>query len=124
MNDIIFRSILTQFGQGSTYIDFNTLGHTLADLHIVLTAHILLDISSQVITRNADGVVGYDTTQGDNGNFRRTTTYIHNHISFRSLHIDTDTDSGSHGFKNQVDVTSAGMFGRVAHGTQFHFSTT
>jgi len=124
VNDIIFRSILTQFGQGSTYINFNTLGHTLADLHIVLAAHVLLNVSSQVVTGNADGVVGYDTAQRDNGNFSRTTTYIYNHVSFRSFHVDTDTDSGSHRFEYQVNVASAGMLGRVAHGTQFHFRTT
>ena len=124
MNDIIFGGVFTKFSQGGTRIDLNTFGHTLTDLHIVLTAHILLNVRSKVITRYADGVVGYDTTQGDNGNFRRTTTYIYNHVSFRSFHIDTDTDSGSHRFENQVDVTSAGMLGRVAHGTQLHFSTT
>ena len=124
VNDIIFRSVFTQFGQGRTYINFDTFRHTLADLHIMLTAHIFLNIRSQVITGNTDRVVGNDTSQRDNGNLRRATTYINNHVSFRSFHVNTDTDSCSHRFENQIDITSAGMLGRVANSTEFNFRTS
>ena len=123
MYDEIFWSILAQFGQGCTYVNLDTFCHTLADLHIVLAAHILLNIGSEVITGNTDGVVGNDTTQRNNGNFRRTAAYINNHITLRRFHIDADTDSGSHRLEYQINVTSAGMLGRVAHGTQLYFRT-
>ena len=32
----------------------------LADLHVVLAAHVFLNIGSQVVTGNADGVVAHD----------------------------------------------------------------
>ena len=109
MNDIIFRSVIAKLGQGSTYIDLNTFCHTFADFHIVLTAHIFLDICGQIISGDTDRVVGNDTSQRDNGNFSRSTTYIHDHVSFGRFYINTDTDRRSHRFEYQIDVTSAGM---------------
>ena len=63
MNDIIFGSILTQFGQGCAYINLDTFRHTLADLHVVLAAHVLLNIGSQIVTGNTDRVIGNNTAQ-------------------------------------------------------------
>ena len=63
MNDIIFGSILAQFGQGCTYVNLDTFCHTFADLYIMLTAHVFLNISSQIITGNADRVIGNYTPQ-------------------------------------------------------------
>ena len=124
MHHEVFWCIITQIGQGRTHVDLDTLCHTLTDSHIMLTAHILLNISIQVVTSHLDTRVGHNTTERDHGNLSRTTTDIHNHITLRSLHIDTNTDSGSHRLKNQIDVTTIGMFGRVAHSTQLHFRRT
>ena len=90
----------------------------------MLTAHVFTDVFRQIITRHTDGVVGNNTSQRDNGNFRRTTTYVHNHIPFRSLYINADTNSRSHRFEDQIDIPSTGMFGRVTNGTEFNFRTT
>ena len=124
MNDVIFRSVITKLGQCSTYVDLNTFCHTFADFHIMLTAHVLLDIRSQIITGDTDRVVGNDTSQRDNGNFRRPTTYIHDHVSFGRFYINTDTDRRSHRFEYQIDVTPTGMLGRVTNGTEFYFRTS
>ena len=61
--DIIFRSLITQISQSSTYMNFDTLSHTFADLYIMLTAHIFLNIGSQVISGNTDRVIGNNTAQ-------------------------------------------------------------
>ena len=63
MNNIIFGSIFTQFGQCRTDINLDTFCHTFADLYIMLTAHVFLNISSQIITGNADRVIGNYTPQ-------------------------------------------------------------
>ena len=49
--------------QCCTYMNLDSFGHTLAHFHIVLTAHVFLDISGQVVTCHTDGVVRNDTTQ-------------------------------------------------------------
>ena len=103
------------------YLD--ALGHTFADLHVVLAAHVLLDIGRKVIARDADGVVRHNTSQRDDGDFGRATSYVHNHVAFRRFYVDADTDSGGHGFEDEVNVTSTSMLGRVAHGTELHFGT-
>ena len=43
------------------YLD--TLCHTLTHLHVVLTSHILLDISGEVVTGDTYAVVAHDTSQ-------------------------------------------------------------
>ncbi len=63
VNNIIFRGIIAQLGKRSTYIDLNTLRHTLADFHIVLTTHILLNIGSKIVTSNTDRIIRNNTTQ-------------------------------------------------------------
>ena len=63
MNHEVLGSILTQIREGRTYSNLDTLSHTLTDLHIVLTVHILLNISCQIISSRTDGVVGNDTTE-------------------------------------------------------------
>ena len=60
---VIFRCILAQIGECRTYMNFDSFGHTLADSHIVLAAHVGLDVGCEVVARCADGVVGYDTTE-------------------------------------------------------------
>ena len=100
------------------YLD--TLCHTLAHLHIVLAAHVFLYVGGEVVTGNTDGVVAYDTSERDDCNLGRTTTDIHNHIALGSLNINTNTDSSSHWFEDKINVTSIGMLGRVANGTQLH----
>lgn len=63
VNDIIFRSIITQFSKGSTYINLNTFCHTLTHLHVMLAAHVFLNISSKIITGNADRIIRNNTSQ-------------------------------------------------------------
>ena len=106
---------------GSTEVELRAV---LDSAEHVLAAHVFLNIGSQVVTGNADGVVTYDTSQRDNGNFRRSTTYIDNHVSFRSFHVDADTDCRSHRFENQINITTAGMFRRVTDSTEFNFRTS
>ena len=90
----------------------------------MLAVHILLNVSVKVITSHLDTGVGNNTTERDDGNLRRTTTDIDNHIALRGLNIDTDTDGSSHRFENQINITTIGMFGRVAYGTQLNLRRT
>ena len=60
---VVFRCILAQIGECGTYVNFDSLGHAFADLHIVLAAHVCLDVGREVIACRTDGVVGYDATK-------------------------------------------------------------
>ena len=124
VNDIIFGSIITKFGKCSAYINLNTFRHTFTDFHIMLTAHIFLNIGSKIIPGNTNRVIRNDTAQRYYSNFRRATTYINNHVPFGCLDIDTDTDSSCHRLKYQINVPATRMFGRVTNGTQLNLRTT
>ena len=121
MNDIVLGSLVAQVCQRRTDVDLDTLGHALADLHIVLTRHILLDVCVQIIASHLDAGIGNDTTQRDDGNLGRTATDVDNHVALGRLDVDTDTDSSCHRLENQIDITAVGMLGRVTDGTQLHF---
>ena len=122
--NVIFGSIISQISQGSAYMYLDTFGHTFTHLHIVLTAHIFLNIGCQIISGNTDRIVRHNTSQWNNRNFGRTTTYIDNHISFGCFHINTDTDSSSHRFKNQINIPSSRMLSTVTYRTKLYFSAT
>ena len=123
-HDIVFRSILSQICQGSSHMNLDTFCHTFTHLHIMLTAHIFLNIGCQIISGDTDRIVRHNTSQWNNRNFGRTTTYIYNHITFRSFYIQSDTDSSCHWLKNQIYITSARMFSTIAYCSQLYFSRT
>ena len=100
------------------YLD--ALCHTFRHLHIVLTAHVLLNVGSKVIASHADRVVGDDATERDNGNLGATTADVDNHVALGSLNVDTDTDGGCHRLKDKIDIAAVGMLGTVADSTEFN----
>ena len=59
----VLRSLVAQVGQGRTHMYLDTLSHTLRYLHVVLAAHVLLDVGCEVVTSGTDGVVAHDTTE-------------------------------------------------------------
>ena len=61
--NVIFGSIISQISQGSAYMYLDTFGHTFTHLHIVLTAHIFLNIGCKIVTGNTYRIVGNNTTQ-------------------------------------------------------------
>ena len=97
---IILWSIISKFSKSRTYIYFNTFSHTFTDLNIVLTTHILLNVICKVITCHTYRVIANDSSQRDNSNLCRTTTYIYNHITLWSLYVNTTTYCSSHWFKD------------------------
>ena len=123
MYDIIFGRII-QFGQSRTHIDFDQFGRTFSHFHIMLTPHILLYVVRQIVTGYPYRIVRHDTTQRNNGNFGRTTTDIHNHISLGSLNVKSYTYRGSHRLINHIYISSSGMLRRVAHRTNFNLGTS
>ena len=124
MYNVILWSLITKIGKSRTYMNLDTLSHTLRNLHIMLTCHILLYVRCKFVTSHTDRVVAHDTTERDYGNLSRTTTYIHDHVSFWSFYIHTDTDSSSHRLEDKIYITSIGMLGRVTHSTKLNLSRT
>ena len=120
MNNVVLGSLIAQVCQGRADSNLDTLSHTLRYLHVVLTGHILLNISGEVVTSGTDRVITYDTTQRNHSNLCATTTDIYNHVTLWSIYIDTNTDSSSHRLKNQVNVTSVSMLSTVAYSTKLH----
>ena len=84
----------------------------------------MLYVVGEDVARHLDAVLDYDTAEGNHSNLRRTTSYVHDHVPFRSLNVKTDTKCGGHRFVYHVDVASAGVFRRVAHGANFNFGTS
>ena len=84
----------------------------------MLAAHVLLDVGSEVVAGNLDGVIGHDATQRDNGYLGGAATYVDNHVAFGSLNVDAYAECSSHRLEDKIDVATVGVFGRVAHGTQ------
>ena len=121
VHDVVLGCVFAQVGQGGAYVDFDALGHALAHAHVVLAAHVLLDVGGKVVAGHFDGVVGHDAAQRDDGDFGRTAAYVDDHVALRLRHVDAHADSGGHRFEEQEHVASAGVFSRVAYGAQFHF---
>ena len=80
-----------------------------------------MDVGREIVAGHFDGVVRHDAAHGDDGNLRGAATDVDHHVAFGRIDIEADADGRGHGFEDEVDVTSAGMLGRVAHGTEFHF---
>ena len=120
MDDIVLRCILAQVCQRGANMYFDALCHTLADLDVMLTAHILLNVCREVVASHADGVVAHNATQRDDSNLRASATNIDDHVALRSLYVNTNAQCGSHGFEYQIDVASVGMLCRVANRAELH----
>ena len=121
VHHVVFRCVRAQVGQGCSHVNFDAFGHALAHADVVLAAHILLDVGRKVVAGHFDGVVRNDASQRDDGDLGRAAAYVDDHVAFGRVHVDADADGGCHRFEEQVNVASAGMFCRVAHGTQLHF---
>ena len=117
-HDVVFRRSVAELGQSGTHMNLDTFGHSFADLHVVLAAHIVLDVGCEIVAGHLDGVIGHDATERDDG---RSATYVNHHVAFWGVHVDADTDGGSHWLIKQEDVAAASMLSGVAHSTQFHF---
>ena len=122
--DIIFRSIIAEICQCSTYSNLDSFSHTFTYTYIMLAIHIFLNVCCQVISSNTDGVVRNYTPQRNHSNFSRTTTYIDNHVTFRCFHIHPNTNRSCHRLKDQIDIASTCMLCTITNSTEFHFGTT
>ena len=124
MHDVILGSFFSKISQRRSHMYLDTFGHSLTHLHIMLTTHILLNISCKIIAGNTNRIIGNASTQRDYSNLGTSTADIDYHITLRSLNIYADTNSCSHWFKNQINVATVGVFGRITHGTKLYFSTS
>ena len=124
MYNVILWCFFAKVCQCRTDMELNTLCHTLTDFHIMLTAHIFLNIRSEVITCYTDRVITYDTTQRNDRNLCATTTDINNHVTLWSFYIKTHTEGSCHWLKDKVDITTISVFCRITNGTKFNLSRT
>lgn len=101
-------------------VDFYQLGHALANLHAVRAAHVLLDVLGKHVACHTDALVGDDAAKRDYRNLSCTAAYVDNHIAFRCLDVETDTEGCCHRLVNHINVAAAGMLARVADCTDFN----
>src|SRR5690554_2842001 len=87
----------------------------------MLSTNVVDNIRVKVVARDAYGLVTYDARKGNDGDFRRSSTDVDDHITHRLLHVYTNSHSGSHGFMDEINFLSASNFSRVAYSTFFHF---
>ena len=113
-------ALLLKLGEGRSDMNLDHLGCALAYLYIVYTAHVLHDVVGEVVAGHLDTLVGHDAAKRDHSNLSGTTAYVNDHVALRREHVDTDTESGGHGFVDHVDVTASGMLGRVTHGADLN----
>ena len=107
--------------QRAADLNFDALGHTFRNRDVVLAAHVLANVGREVVTGHLNGVVRNDTAHRDNGNLRGSAADVHDHVAFRGIYVETDTDGCGHGLINEINVATAGVFGAVAHGTELNF---
>ena len=120
LNGIFFgRSF--EFGHGRSHLYLDAFGRGVANADVVARPHIVFDVLVKVVAGNFDGLVAYNTAQGDDGNFAGTAAYIHNHVAVRFEYVKADTDGRRHGFVNEAHLSRARLFGRVAHRPFFYF---
>ena len=100
---------VVEFGKGRTYIDFDKFSSAFAHLHIVCTAHVFHNVFCEVVASDTNALVAHDTTKRNHCDFSGTTTYINNHVAFRSKHIKTNTKGGSHWLVNHIYLTAASV---------------
>ena len=124
MDNVVLRCFVAQLSEGRAYVNLDALGHALGHLDVVLACHIVLYVGCQLVAGNADGVVAHDAAEGDDGNLGGTAADVDNHVALRSLYVDADTYGSSHRLEDEVHVTSVGVLGRVAYGTQLHLRRT
>ena len=62
MDEVVFGRV-GKVSQCCTYIVLDAFGHALTHAHVVLSAHILLYVASEVVTSHLDRVVRYDTAE-------------------------------------------------------------
>ena len=119
--DEIFRRTFAKVRLSSTNIDFDALGHSFADTHVMLTTHVFLNIGRKVIAGHLDAIIRNNTAKRNHGDLCCATANVNNHISFRCINVQTYTDGGCHWFINQENVTPTCMLCRIAHSTKLHF---
>src|SRR5205814_4565597 len=101
-------------------LDFNSLGHLLADGHIVSFAHVTDDRLVEVVTGDALGAADGDVGQGNDGDFGGAAADIDDHAGGGLGDGETRADRGGHGLFDQVDAACAGALGAVEHGAFFN----
>ena len=111
VDDVVVRRFLAQVGQGRTYVELDTFRHPFADLHVVLAAHVFLNIRREVVAGHTDGVVADDTAQGNHGNLGAAAADVNDHVTFRCLHVEPHAEGCSHRFEDEIDVASVRMLG-------------
>ena len=99
-------------------LDFFRRGFTYFN-HVLLT-QVVLDIGRENVAGHTHGILHHNAAQGDDGDFRGTTSNVYHHIALRRLHIQADTQGCCHGLIDEVYVPAAGVLRGVADGTDFH----
>ncbi len=113
---------ILQLGKHRSHVDLDLLSGTISHFDVVLTTHVILNILREVIAGDLDRLVGDDAAQRDHGDLGER-RLCQRSCYPRSLHVEADSQSSRHRFKDHVYITSASMLCRVAYGTNLHFGT-
>ena len=83
----------------------------------MLLTNIRLDISRKNVTCHIDTLRVNQTTQRDTSNLRGTTTDVDNHITHRSLNVQTCTQRSGHRLEDHIYLAATCTVSRVAYRT-------
>ena len=118
--DVVFGSVF-QFVERRADVDFYQLRRAFAQLDVVLPSHIFANILVELVAGNTYRLVGNDAAERYDGNLGRAAAYIDHHVAFGGFDVDAYAYGGSHRLVNHIDVATADVLGRVAHGAYLHF---
>ncbi len=102
-------------GRGAD-LDFDLLGHLLADGHVVGFFHVADDRLIEIVAGDADGFADADVGQGDDRDFRRAAADVDDHAGGGFGDRKPRADGGGHGLFDQIHPPCPGALGAVVHG--------
>ena len=95
-----------ELSERRTHVHLDLLGRAHAYYHIVGAAHVVLDILGEVIAGNLYALVADDAAQRYHGDFGGAAAYIHYHIAFGRLYVETDTQGSRHRLINHIHIAA------------------
>ena len=100
-------------------MDLDLFSGSLTERQLELFFHVGDQCLVEFVTADANRLTRHDATERDDGDLRRTTTDVHDHVAGRFVNRQTGTDRGGHRLFDDVGLARAGELGRFHDGTLF-----
>ena len=106
---------------GRSNFYFDALGRGFTNQQAACAAHVTDDVFIHNIAPNPNGSGIHQSPQGCDGHLCGAPANVHHHASFGLGDRNAGTQSGCHGFLNQINRPRTGTFGGFLNGAAFNF---